>query len=108
MAETMKEPKEVKVDKDFLFSVLKKLDDLEKKIFELTQLKSQEIKIEETIPMVKSAQDYAFECSLFLFNVTSANELQRKAEADEFKKESEGLMKKYKVGRVLGTFIKAL
>ena len=100
--------KTIPIDKDFLLSVLKKLDDLEKRIFELTQSKSQEIKPEETIPMVKSAQDYAFECSLFLFNVTSANELQRRAEADEFKKELEGLMKKYKVGRVLGTFIKTL
>ena len=100
--------KTIPIDKDFLMKVLKKLDDLEKKIFELTQSKLQEIKPQEIKPIIKPEQDYVFECSMFLFNINPANELQRKAEIEEFKKELEESMKKYKVGRVLGTFIKTL
>ena len=98
----------IPIDKDFLLSVLKKLDDLEKRVFELAQPKPQEIKPEEIKPMIKPGQDYTFECGVFFFNVNPTNELQRRAEMDEFKKELEELMKKYKVGRVIGTFIKTL
>ena len=100
--------KTIPIDKDFLMKVLKKLDDLEKKIFELTQSKPQKIKPQEIKPIIKPEQDYVFECSMFLFDINPANELQRKAEMEEFKKELEESMKKYKVGRVLGIFIKTL
>ena len=100
--------KTIPIDKDFLMKVLKKLDDLEKKIFELTQSKTQEIKPQEIKPIIKPEQDYVFECSMFLFDINPANELQRKVEMEEFKKELEESMKKYKVGRAIGTFIKIL
>lgn len=100
----------IKIDKDFLTSVLKAVDDLKKEVNLLKQTKPQ-----PEMPLVKNIipeQDYIFQCLELQSvdrnpplpqDIISANERSK-----EFRKQVEILMKTYKVIQFTGSFLKKI
>jgi len=86
-----------KVDKEDFLLLIKQLENLKKEISELKELKTQsEIQLQ--------VNDYVFDCVVS----TSQKDLMENDKVKEFNKEMEDLMKKYKVMRVIATFLKMM
>jgi len=86
-----------KVDKEDFLLLVKQLENLKKEISELKELKTQsEIQLQ--------VNDYVFDCVVS----TSQKDLMENDKVKEFNKEMEDLMKKYKVMRVIATFLKMM
>lgn len=110
MSENPKKPEKIEVDKDFLMTVLKKVEGIGK---EVSEMKQETFKPEAPAQEISPNQEYIFQIietySLNLGRIPTPQDiLGYKQRSDEFRGKLEALMKEYKVVQATAMFLKKL